>query len=216
MMIEGARAAAMRMTRAWRAGTVLAALVAMTFAAGDAFAGCNVTNKRSEKGTKTAVVEVVNKAKTQSVSLYWIDYQGKRVFYAKVPPGGRVKQQTFRSHPWIITNDKGRCLDGLVAGQGGNQLVYKGDKNDGWQGGGNANKDKNGNTQNDGGEGQDILTGPPETWRSYANKPPKQMRDWCAANAADFAANKPCGCNKPSQATDAQGRRYWQVIMACG
>lgn len=129
-----------------RAGTVFAALFATMFAASAAEAGCNVMNKRSEKGTKTAVLEVVNKAKTQTVGLYWIDYQGKRVFYAKVPPGGRVKQQTYRTHPWIIANSKGKCLDGLVAGEGKNRLVYNGDKNDGWKGG-NA---KTGTSQEDG------------------------------------------------------------------
>jgi len=114
-----------------RAGLVLAALIATAFAAAPAEAGCNVADKRSEKGSKAAVVEVVNKAKTQPVDLYWIDYKGKRVFYAKVQPGARIKQQTYRSHPWIITNQKGRCLDGLVAGQGNNRLVYNGDKFDG-------------------------------------------------------------------------------------
>jgi len=110
-------------------------MIATAFAAAPAEASCNVMNKRSEKGTKTATVEVVNKAKTQAVDLYWIDYKGKRVFYAKVKPGARMKQQTYRSHPWIITNQQGRCLDGLVAGQGNNRLVYNGDKNDGWKGG---------------------------------------------------------------------------------
>ncbi len=107
-------------------------MFAMAFVASAAEAGCNVTNKRSEKGTKAAVLEVVNKAKTQPISLYWIDYKGQRVFYAKVQPGARTKQQTYRTHAWIITNQKGRCLDGLVAGQGNNRLVYNGDKNDGW------------------------------------------------------------------------------------
>jgi len=129
----------------WRAGMALAALLATAFVAQSAEAGCNVANKRSEKGTKTAMVEVVNKAKTQAVNLYWIDYKGKQVFYAKVPAGGRFKQQTYRSHPWIITNQKGRCLDGLVAGQGNNRLVYNGDKNDGWK-----KLDQSGASQEDG------------------------------------------------------------------
>ena len=131
---------------------MLAASLAMVFAASAAEAGCNVTNKRSEKGTKPATVEVVNKAKTQAVSLYWIDYKGNRVFYAKVQPGARMKQQTYRTHPWIITNHKGRCLDGLVAGQGNNRLVYNGDKYDGLKGGtmkGTSEDDIGGNDAND-------------------------------------------------------------------
>jgi len=131
-MIRSVQAKALKPARA---ASMLAALLATVFGASAAEAGCNVTNKRSEKGTKTATVEVVNKAKTQAVSLYWIDYKGNRVFYAKVKPGARMKQQTYRTHPWIITNQKGRCLDGLVAGQGNNRLVYNGDKNDGWKGG---------------------------------------------------------------------------------
>jgi hypothetical protein len=44
---------------------------------------------------------------------YWLNYEGKRVFYAEIAPGRRWTVQTFVTHPWVVTEGgneySGRC-----------------------------------------------------------------------------------------------------------
>lgn len=44
------------------------------------------------------------------VQLFWIDYSGKRVFYATVGPMKTHRQQTFASHPWEVQDANGSVL----------------------------------------------------------------------------------------------------------
>src|SRR5579859_5760085 len=43
----------------------------------------------------------------QPIRIYWLDYQGRRVLYARVEHGGGWGcDQTYLTHPWLITNDQ--------------------------------------------------------------------------------------------------------------
>ena len=42
--------------------------------------------------------------------VYWIDFEGKRKFYATIDAGQLLKQKTYVGHTWIITNDAETCL----------------------------------------------------------------------------------------------------------
>ena len=54
-----------------------------------------------------------------SVSIYWLDFNGDRVWYNTLAPGESYSQQTFVTHPWVIVDADGRCLDQLVATEAG-------------------------------------------------------------------------------------------------
>jgi len=54
-----------------------------------------------------------------SVSIYWLDFNGERVWYNTLAPGESYSQQTFVTHPWVIVDSDGRCLDHLVATRSG-------------------------------------------------------------------------------------------------
>lgn len=43
--------------------------------------------------------------------LYWLNYTGKRVIYTKLAPGSTYSVNTFVTHPWVITDSSGTCLD---------------------------------------------------------------------------------------------------------
>jgi hypothetical protein len=45
-----------------------------------------------------------------AVQTLWLDYQGKRVFYRQIAPGGSYSQATWVSHPWIVADLQGTCL----------------------------------------------------------------------------------------------------------
>jgi hypothetical protein len=46
------------------------------------------------------------------IKLYWLDFSGKRVEYHQggLATGASHTQQTFVTHPWVITNEQGDCM----------------------------------------------------------------------------------------------------------
>jgi hypothetical protein len=64
---------------------------------------------RSIEGV-TAVEFTLTNHSTNAIVLYWLNYEGKRVKYEEVAPGKQVKQPTFLTHPWVVTDMKGRCI----------------------------------------------------------------------------------------------------------
>jgi hypothetical protein len=65
---------------------------------------------RSLEGTSATSVTFVN-ASSVPVRTYWLNYQGKRVFYSEIAPGRNFVQQTYVTHPWVITNNRaGDCV----------------------------------------------------------------------------------------------------------
>jgi uncharacterized caspase-like protein len=66
-------------------------------------------NIRSLEGTTSTSITFINDS-TDTIRTYWIDYQGARKFYAEVPPGQSYDQQTYVTHPWVVTNRQEACI----------------------------------------------------------------------------------------------------------
>lgn len=49
-------------------------------------------------------VRFVNASTTTTFQVFWLDYNGNRVFYATLGPGQSYVQQTFLTHPWVIAD----------------------------------------------------------------------------------------------------------------
>jgi hypothetical protein len=64
--------------------------------------------RSSEYDTPTRV-EFVNDT-TAERRTYWIDYGGKRVLYATLAPGESYEQQTYVTHPWVLTDAAELCV----------------------------------------------------------------------------------------------------------
>jgi hypothetical protein len=45
-----------------------------------------------------------------TVDVYWLDYEGNRAHYATLTPGSFYYQGTFVTHPWIVTDELGNCI----------------------------------------------------------------------------------------------------------
>lgn len=71
---------------------------------------------RSVKGNVHTSMKFVNRT-NQEVRSYWLDYNGRRVFYKAIPPNGNYTQPTFQTHPWVITDQRDKCLDVYVSNQ---------------------------------------------------------------------------------------------------
>lgn len=46
----------------------------------------------------------------QSVKLFWMDYDGKPVLVTTIRPGDTARQNTFVTHPFLITDEAGGPL----------------------------------------------------------------------------------------------------------
>jgi hypothetical protein len=58
---------------------------------------------KSETGDVKARITFVNRSK-QPVKVYWLDYHGQRVLYKKLKPSESYTQDTYMTHPWLITD----------------------------------------------------------------------------------------------------------------
>lgn len=77
--------------------------------------GCSSErNLRSLQGSEHTSVRFVND-KPFAVRTYWLDYNGRRVFYKQIPAGGSHVQPTYRTHPWVITDERDQCLQIFVS-----------------------------------------------------------------------------------------------------
>ena len=73
-------------------------------------------NLRSVQGSVHTTMKFVNRT-NQEVRSYWLDYNGRRVFYKAIPPNGNYTQPTFQTHPWVLTDQRDNCLDIYVSNQ---------------------------------------------------------------------------------------------------
>lgn len=77
---------------------------------------------RSRVSDTSLELAFVNETETR-VTVYWIDFKGTRVFYNSLAPGESYTQQTYVTHPWIVDDDDGRCLELLVPNAAGTYAV---------------------------------------------------------------------------------------------
>jgi len=64
---------------------------------------------RSINGNVSTELTFINQT-GQPIRIYWLNYQGMRQFYAELLPGQQHEQQTFVTHPWVVTNNSEDCL----------------------------------------------------------------------------------------------------------
>ena len=63
----------------------------------------------SMNGSVSTAMTFVNQTRG-IVRTYWIDYAGARKFYYQLAPGQTYRQQTYVSHPWVVTDGADICL----------------------------------------------------------------------------------------------------------
>jgi len=58
---------------------------------------------RSLNSDTPALITFANRS-NQSVKIFWIDFGGNRQLYKTLESGGSFTQQTFLTHPWLVTD----------------------------------------------------------------------------------------------------------------
>ena len=64
---------------------------------------------RSAQSEAATAVTFTNQ-RAQPVAVFWINFEGVRVFYATLQPGESYTQQTFVGHPWVAATPDGHAL----------------------------------------------------------------------------------------------------------
>jgi hypothetical protein len=65
---------------------------------------------QSTSGIIETSIKFINKS-GQPIKVYWLDYEGKRKLYAKVKAEDSYIQQTYVTHPWLITDADDNAWD---------------------------------------------------------------------------------------------------------
>jgi hypothetical protein len=76
---------------------------------------CTIAQASSIIGAVATSITFVN-ATSGSVDVYWLDYQGGRVYYYTLAPGQSYVQSTWVTHPWVaIDRASGVCVGFTIA-----------------------------------------------------------------------------------------------------
>lgn len=87
----------------------LAGILAIAGSPTMAEANCNTAGLRSAASNDARELIVINRVADRSAQLSWVDFNGRLVPYANIPPNGRHVQQTYRGHVWVSVNSYGYC-----------------------------------------------------------------------------------------------------------
>jgi von Hippel-Lindau disease tumor supressor len=71
---------------------------------------CNGESVSISRNSRVSTEITFINQRSVPVKTYWLDYSGKRKFYAQIQPGDKVVQQTYVTHPWVITDASNNCL----------------------------------------------------------------------------------------------------------
>lgn len=64
---------------------------------------------RSIEGAVPTTITFTNRMAIP-LQVYWIDYAGRRTFYAALAPGRSHHQRTYLTHPWVVTDRNANCI----------------------------------------------------------------------------------------------------------
>jgi hypothetical protein len=73
-------------------------------------ASCVALKKAKSKDSKTPIKMKFTNHTDGTVSLIWLGFAGDKKKYAEIEPRETWDQDTFLTHPWMITDAKGKCL----------------------------------------------------------------------------------------------------------
>jgi dipeptidyl aminopeptidase/acylaminoacyl peptidase len=69
---------------------------------------------------------IVNRTRGE-VAVYWMDFEGHRKLYGKLPPGGQLPQSTYAGHVWVVTDAADRLLTAFETPEDGGEYVVDDD-----------------------------------------------------------------------------------------
>jgi hypothetical protein len=74
---------------------------------------CADESRLKSINSKVSTFVTFKNQSSQVIKTYWLDYHGKRKHYKTLSPSQQHRQQTYVTHPWVITDENDQCL-GIV------------------------------------------------------------------------------------------------------
>lgn len=97
------------------AGTAMSALALAAAAPAAAQQRCpSEGGLRSQHGAVATTINFINQS-AQTIQIWWLNYQGRREGFATLRPGQRYEAWTYATHPWVVTDESGNCLQIVFA-----------------------------------------------------------------------------------------------------
>ena len=85
--------------------------------------GCaGETSLRSIDETTMTEVIFFNQS-TAPIRTYWIDHQGNRIFGSEIRPGDSYVQQTYVTHPWVVTKNGAKTCMAIYQPEASSAIV---------------------------------------------------------------------------------------------
>jgi hypothetical protein len=69
----------------------------------------NEASIRSSQVVRETSYTLANRT-NQTLTVFWLDYDGNRQRWFDVRPQEKVRQNTYTTHPWLVADSDGRCL----------------------------------------------------------------------------------------------------------
>ncbi len=79
--------------------------------------GCDLEWQLHSINSDAALDLSVDNFASFPIQLIWLDYEGGRVHYADIAPEQSLVQGTYFTHPWVLADLNGNCLDIVVPAQ---------------------------------------------------------------------------------------------------
>ena len=85
----------------------------------------SVPNGLKSTGWDVRLQLLVSNSRGEPVYWWWVDYSGNPVLYGIIPPGGGIRQLTFGTHPWLVTDADGQVISSVIPYKSNMQLTVE-------------------------------------------------------------------------------------------
>jgi hypothetical protein len=88
-------------------------------------AACSMESTLNAIAAKQRVSMTVLNQTGGEITLFWLDYHGDRKAYGTIRDGHTREQDTFVTHPWVLADATGKCLEIVLPGRTTQTVVLK-------------------------------------------------------------------------------------------
>jgi hypothetical protein len=85
--------------------------------------GCAGENTLRSIDDKTMTEVIFFNQSPAPIRTYWLDHQGNRKFGSEIRPGDSYVQQTYVTHPWVVTKSAARTCVAIFQPETGSAIV---------------------------------------------------------------------------------------------
>jgi hypothetical protein len=71
---------------------------------------CQSESSSHSLNSNTPTSYTITNHTSETLTLFWLNFQGQRVKYFDLAPGAKQSQGTFVTHPWVVADPHGTCL----------------------------------------------------------------------------------------------------------